>query len=77
MQQADMRGTFISTWNDWTKAIIDHALATWYTSAGLKEAMRDIPKEASIAADDIHGKDTTDINVYLIMIYVVMQNWSH
>lgn len=77
MQQADIRGTFISTWNDWTKAIIDHALATRYIPAALKEAMRDIPKEASVAADDIHGKGTTDINVYLIIIIVVMQNWSH
>jgi hypothetical protein len=60
MQQADMRGTFISTWNDWTKAIVDHALATRYTPAALKEAMRDIPKEASAAVDDIHGKGIPD-----------------
>ena len=50
-----MSETFISTWNDWTKAVIDHALATQYTPGALREAMRDIPKEASAAFDDIHG----------------------
>ena len=53
MQQTDSSGTFISTWNDWTAAIIDHALATKYTPAGLKDAMRDIPKDHVV--NDIHG----------------------
>ena len=53
-----MNGTFISTWNDWTKAGIYHALATQYTPGAVKEVMRDIPKQASATVDDIHGKST-------------------
>ena len=79
MQQADMSRTFISTWNYWTKAIIDHALATQYTPAALKEAMRDIPKEATGAVDDIHGKRTTynTFEINYTSDVIVMQNWSH
>ena len=44
----------ISTWNDWTKAIIDHAFGYTVHTSSFK-AMRDIPKEASAAVDDIRG----------------------
>lgn len=53
MQLCESSGTFVTTWNDWRAAIIDHALATKCTAAGLKEAMRDIPKDQDV--QDIHG----------------------
>ena len=81
MHQSDMNATFITTWNDWTKAIIDRALATQYTPASLKEAMRDIRKEVNSHIDDIHGESTTILlscMLYTILIYLhVMKGWSH
>lgn len=59
-----MERYFLSAWNDWTTAIVDDALATRYTPAVLKEAMKDIPEEANIAVKEIHGKGTTD-NMYM------------
>ena len=71
MKNPDIEDLFFDNWTKWLSAIIAYSVATNRPSAGLKQALADLPSNP-IESDDLNMSDTHGKYIGLDIHYAVL-----